>query len=133
MRIDKYPQNHFRYTVPGQFQFFLVSTKKRKKEKKTKQTNKLTKRCNSLLLFFFSIEKFFKKNQKLTDVFSLEIFISSHLCAVLNEIYQPEGHLLCGLLMQTIPSKFQDGCMFIKFVIASTDSSFNQFKTSRMH
>ena len=81
LRIDKYPQNQFRYTVPGQFQFFLFHQKKRKEKKN--QTNKLTKRCNSLFLFFLSIEKFFKKNHKLTDVFTLEIFISSSLeCAL---------------------------------------------------
>ena len=63
LRIEKYPQNQFRYTVPGQFQFFLVSSKKKKKEKKTNQTNKLTKRCNSLLLFFFLQRSFLKKSE----------------------------------------------------------------------
>ena len=31
--------------------------------------------------------------------------------AFLNEIYQPEGHLLWGWFMQGIPSKFQDRCI----------------------
>ena len=49
--------------------------------------------------------------------------------AFLNEIYQPEGHFYGVDLCKAYPPNFKTGV----YVLVSTDSFFNQFKTSRMH
>ena len=97
-RIDKYPQNQFRFTLPCQFLFIYQ--------------------------FFFYVTKGLSKNNTLTDVSTLNIFISP---------YVKRETPFMGLIDTRHNLQISRKVYMYKYVIVSTDSSFNQFKTSRMY